>query len=85
VYDVGHGWNFDVGAFVASADEVLGNSLSVGKRNGERRSRIDYEVEKSSTRKTSVSDKELEARRAMSGMKKSSGRAVSGSVCVVCV
>ena len=74
VYDVGHGWDF---AFVALIDEVWGDSRGVGKRNGEWRSRIDYEGEKSSTRKTSVSDKELEARRAMSGMKKSCGRTVS--------
>ena len=55
VYDVGQGWGFDVATFVASADEVLGDSRGVGKRDGEQRSRIDYEEEKSSTKKTSAS------------------------------
>jgi hypothetical protein len=57
---------------VASADEILSDPRGIGKRNGERRSRLGCEGEKSSARKTRVSDKKSEARRA-SGMKKMVG------------
>ena len=54
------------------ADEVLSDPRGIGKRNRERRSRLGCEGDKSSARKTSVSDEGSEARRA-SGMKMTVG------------